>query len=228
MAVIAALTLVAALGLLGLGITVGGLFTTGGRPRTNQPGGQVDTGTPRAQNPTFYPTSVEPPTPTATPVPGRPTTPDDALALADERAIDELNLEADESAQRVPALQGSWVPQVSSKCVGIPVDIGPDWFPDGMDDTPHITIQQLLAFHLSMSQHFGALTVHPTQLGVRIDQATTGPCAGQTIWTSVVPRTFGSAQDANAWCSANLPPIRECGARYVARPGESSTLVLRR
>jgi hypothetical protein len=44
---------------------------------------------------------------------------------------------------------------------------------------------------------------------------------------SIVPHSFGSASDANAWCAANVPPVRECAARYVARPGENSKLVLR-
>jgi hypothetical protein len=107
------------------------------------------------------------------------------------------------------------------------VDLGPGWFPDGNDDTDHVTIQQILGYHLSMHNRFGALTVRPTQLGITSDQATSGPCANLTIWTSVVPQRYGSATDANAWCAANVPPVRECDARYVARPGEKSTQVER-
>jgi hypothetical protein len=124
-------------------------------------------------------------------------------------------------------LAGSWVPQVSSKCVGIRVDIEPSYFPDGVADVEHVTIQQVLAFNLSMHNRFGALTVRPTQLGIDSDRATSGPCAQQAVWTSVVPRQFSSAQDANSWCAANMPPVQECGARYVARSGERSSLVMR-
>jgi hypothetical protein len=157
----------------------------------------------------------------------RPTTPDQALTLTGQQALDELLLEATEAASQVATLAGTWVPQVSSKCVGVSVDIAPDWFPDGVDDTPHVTAQQMLAFHLSLHSRFGAVTLLPTQVGVLRDQATAGPCLGQTVWMSIVAQQFGSAADANAWCEVNMPPVRECGARYVARTGEQSTFVLR-
>lgn len=159
--------------------------------------------------------------------PARPTAPDDALALTDQQATDELTLESTEDGPALAPLAGGWVPQVSNKCVGVQVDIGPNWIPDGQDDTAHVTIQQILGFQLSLHARFGALTVRPTQLGVASDQATSGPCAHLTIWGSVVPQRFSSAGQANAWCNANVPPVRECDARYVARPGERSTQVER-
>jgi hypothetical protein len=78
-----------------------------------------------------------------------------------------------------------------------------------------------------MHRRFGALTVRLKQLGIDSDRATSGLCAQQMVWSSVVPQQFSSAQDANAWCAANVPPVQECGARYVARPGERSSLVMR-
>ena len=156
------------------------------------------------------------------PTPGRPQTPADALALTDGQAATELGTQADENAPAVAALAGSWVPQVDGKCVGVKVDIEPSFVPDGTPETPHVTIQQILAFHLSLHSRFGALTVRQSQLGIGADTATSGPCAGLVIWNSVVPKTFGTAQDANAWCDANVPPVNECLARYVARPGEVS------
>jgi hypothetical protein len=181
---------------------------------------------PSTAQPTPSPTASSSPSPSTT-APGRPLTPDQALLLTDQQALDELTLETGEAAQPVAALAGTWVPQVSTKCVGVTADIGPGWFPDGTDDTPHVTIQQILAFHLSMHNRFGALTVRPTQLGVASDSATSGPCANLVLWSSVVPQSFPSAAAANAWCAVNVPPVRECAARYVARPGERSKQVLR-
>jgi serine/threonine kinase PknH len=213
-------------GLVGLAVAVGALTRTGASHPTQAGGPVTPPATPVATTP--VPAPVDVPSSTAPPSPSRPAAPDDALALTDQQALAELSQEADESiVVPVPVLQGTWVPQVSSKCVGIPVDIGPDWFPDGTDDTPHISIQQLLAFHLSMHGRFGAVTVRPTQVGVRYDRATSGPCSGQQIWMSIVPRSYPDAAGANAWCAENSLPVKECAARYVAGPGQQSTLVLR-
>ena len=116
---------------------------------------------------------------------------------------------------------------MDGKCVCVSVDIQPNYVPDGTPDTPHVTIQQILAFHLSLHKRLNALTVRQRQLGIGGDTATSGPCAGQVIWNSVVPPTFASAQEANAWCGANAPPVHECLARYVARPDEVSRAVER-
>jgi hypothetical protein len=222
---IAAILAVVAVVLVGIGVGMGRISaaTTGAGQR---PGQSTVNPAPTAGTPTT-PVPTEPTSPAPTTPAGRPITPDQALTLTDQQAVTELNLEGTESAPQLATLAGSWVPQVSSKCVGVRVDIQPSWVPDGVDDTEHVTIQQVLAFHLSLHGRFGALTVHPTQVGVTSDRATAGPCAGQDIWTSIVPQSFGSAADANAWCAVNVAPVRECAARYVARPGERSTLVLR-
>lgn len=225
--------LIAALVLLGFGTAVGRLSATNaGNGSSQQNAPAAPPLTPAAALPTVAsPTPSDSPSPSPSPTvsvpPGRPTTPDAALLLTDQQALDELALEASESAAGIPALQGTWVPQVSSKCVGIPVDIGPNWIPDGVDDTPHISIQQILAFHLALHARVTAVTVLPTQLGIPTDRATGGPCNGQIVWMSIVPQTFSNGADANAWCAANVPPVRECLARYVARPGERSQSLLR-
>ncbi len=163
--------------------------------------------------------------PSASPSATRPVVPDLALGLTDAAALGELELQSRDGAPVVAGLAGSWVPQLSFKCPGLRVDLGPNWVPDGVDDTDRVTVQQILAFHLGLRQRFGALTVHPTQLGMTADRGTSGACARQTIWMSVVPQAFGSAQAAKNWCDANALPARECSARYVARPGERSTQV---
>jgi hypothetical protein len=113
-------------------------------------------------------------------------------------------------------LVDSWTPQVSSKCVGIPVDIEPKWIPDGITDTQSVTIQQILAFNLSLHQRFGAITVLQTQIGMGSDSPASGACKGRTVWMSIVPKAFTTAQGATTWCGINVPPADECQARLVA------------
>jgi hypothetical protein len=182
--------------------------TTGPAPTTVSPTTSAPSPTPASQNP-----------------PARPQMPDDALALTSAQAITELTTESNEDASVVDALRGTWVPQVDGKCVGIPVDIQPNWIPDGTIDTPSVTIQEILAFHLSLHSRFGALTVRQTQVGLASDTATSGPCANEIVWFSIVPKPFTSADQANSWCDQNVPPVHECSARYVARPGEQSRAV---
>lgn len=213
--------------LVGLGVGVSLGRTSNDRPDTpGTPGAAINAGaTTGTQSPAIA--TTEPAPPPTTSAPNRPVTPEQALALTDQQALDELNLQVTEAASEVAGLVGAWVPQVSSKCVGVSVDIGPDWVPDGVDDTADVTLQQILAFHVSLHNRFNAVTLLPTQAGLPRDQATSGPCASSTTWMSAVPQRFASAADANAWCAANVPPIRECSARYFAGPGERSTMTLR-
>jgi hypothetical protein len=151
----------------------------------------------------------------------RPTDPDGAMALTDKQATAELNREADEDGDVVAGLAGHWVPQVDGKCVGLTVDIQPSWAPDGKPDTPSVTVQQILAYHLALHQRFEALTARPSQVGDP-DVPTSGPCAGHSLWYSVVTTTFDSDTAANAWCDAHGLPVHECLARYVPKPDESA------
>jgi hypothetical protein len=154
-------------------------------------------------------------------------TPEDALGVSDQQATDELFALASRQHAEVRSYAGHWVPQVSGKCVGLTADLGPDWFPDGVDDSSDITAQQILAFHLSMDQRFRALLVEPVTMGIASNEATTGPCQARRVWMSIVPRAFDSGEAANAWCDINVPPVRECLARYVARGSETSKSMVR-
>jgi hypothetical protein len=170
-------------------------------------------------------TTAAPPVVASTPP--RPTEPAQALALTDPLAGRELSRQVAEDAAGIAGLAGRWVPQVSSKCVGVSVDVGPNWIPDGRSETAHVSVRQILAFHLSLRSRFGARTVLPRQLGIARDAPESGPCAHRPVWMSVVPEPFDTAADANSWCAGNVPPVRECQARYVAPPGERSTTVPR-
>ena len=177
-------------------------------------------GSPSASNPVVEPTPAETsvPSPTVDSSPSAETATDPASALnaTASGAASQLLATSEQSAPLLQPLVGSWAPQVSSKCVGIAVDIKPKWIPDGVTDTQSVTIQQILAFNLSLHQRFGAITVLPTQVGFSSDRPGSGACKGETVWMSIVPNAFTSAQDATAWCGVNVPPADECFARLVA------------
>jgi hypothetical protein len=153
-----------------------------------------------------------------------PTGPDALAALDEAEARARLRRQAAADAGQIVALAGSWVPQVSSKCAGLKVDIGPDWEPNGRAETGSVTTAQIAAFHTALHDRFGALTARPTTVGIERDKGTRGGCAGLQVWMSLVPKSFADPASANAWCDANNVPVHECGARLVA-PGDKSRFV---
>lgn len=144
------------------------------------------------------------------------TDPASALNATTGESASQLLAASKEGAPQLQSLVGSWAPQVSSKCVGIPVDIEPRWIPDGVTDIQSVSIQQILAFNLSLKQRFGAVTVLPTQIGMSSDRPRVGACKGQTVWMSMVPKQFAHAADASRWCAVNIPPADECQPRFVS------------
>lgn len=179
-------------------------------------------------SPVAAPSTPAPSQPTAAPAPSassRLSGPVQALALSAAGAEWELDRQTSENAAAAADLRGAWVPQVSSKCVGVKADIGPDWTPDGRAETSAITVQQILAFNLALADRFGAVTVRQADLGITEGSAA-GACTGKKVWMSIVPDSYSSPIDANAWCAQHVPLKGECFARYVARPGEKSASVL--
>src|SRR5665647_1594936 len=180
----------------------------------------VASGSPSASNPVVEPTPVATSVPSTTVDPSTraatATDPASALKLTASGAASQLLATSQQNATLLQPLVGSWAPQVSSKCAGIPVDIQPRWIPDGVTDTQSVTIQQILAFNLSLQQRFGAITVLPMQIGISSDRPGSGACQGQTVWMSIVPNAFTNSKDAAAWCGINVPPADECYVRLVA------------
>jgi hypothetical protein len=146
-----------------------------------------------------------------------------AMALSVASATSQLSKVAQQGAPAMNKVLGKWVPQLSSKCVGISVDIGPNWFPDGKSETARVTAQQLLAYNLALRERFGAVTIKPTAIGINRDKPTSGACRGQATWMSVLPIGFSDAASANAWCSQKSWPAKECQARYVAAVGSGKS-----
>ena len=167
------------------------------------------------------PADTRVPSPTVNPSPSAATGTDPASTrnVTASEAASQLLAASKQGASRLQPLVGSWVPQVSSKCVGIPVDVEPKWIPNGVTDIQSVTIQQILGFNLSLQQRFGAITVLPTQVGISSDVPGSGACKGQTVWMSIVPKLFTHAKGATRWCSINVPPAGECQARLVSARG---------
>jgi len=161
------------------------------------------------------------PAPTASPTPTA-LTPETALLLDPATAQRELQTLVQAEAATVASLAGSWVPQVSSKCPGLAVDIEPAFVPDGEVDTAAVTAPQILAFHLALTSRYGAVTTTAAVLG---SESLPSICSADTLWVSLVPQRFAAADPALAWCAAGGIPVDECGARRVVPAGTDGTVV---
>jgi len=154
-----------------------------------------------------------------------PTTPAEALTLSTTQAATGLDWLVDRDRPAVADLADSWVPQVSSKCAGLTVDLGPGYQPDGIVDTTGVTEPQILALHVALSQRYGAVTTTPEILGIKRSPSV---CKGQPLWISLVPQRQPSAQRALQWCADAGFPVQECAARWVVPPGATGTRVVNR
>lgn len=114
--------------------------------------------------------------------------PTPAAALEAQRADD---------AATVETLVGQWVPQVSAKSVGLVVD--------------GVTFdeQRILADYQALAQRY------PDAVLLRSADYTSFRAAG--FWVTVVPRTFPSAADANAWCDGEGFASEDCFAKRLSR-----------
>lgn len=146
-----------------------------------------------------------------------------ALALSADTAASQLAKNATRGNPSMDRLRNAWVPQLSSKCTGIPVDIGPNWVPDGTAEVRKVTAQQILAYQLTLTERFGAVTITPKAIGIARDKPTTGVCKGKITWMSIFPTRFSDASSANAWCARQGWPVGECQARLVAAPGSGAS-----
>jgi len=114
---------------------------------------------------------------------------------------------------------GNWVPQASSKCTGLDVDIE-GGKPNGTTDTYSVSTPQILAFHLSLRDKYRAVNTEWSSLS---DRATTGPCTGKDVWVALIPRTYATAGMALDVCEEYGFPYGECAARYVPLDSSEQT-----
>jgi hypothetical protein len=177
-------------------------------------------------------TSAAPSPPVASPTPPkvrhRPArfTPSSALRLTTAEAIGILTADVRRDRSAVSGLSGWWVPQVSSKCAGLDVDLGPHFRPDGVVDTYGVSEQQILAMHTALRERYSAVTTTAADLGVR--SLMPAPCSSRNLWVSLVPERFGTAAGALAWCDQQSIPVGECGARLVMPAGVPGTRLMLR
>lgn len=142
-------------------------------------------------------------------------TADQAMALGTKAARKELARRRNDDVSRLDAMYYSWVPQLSSKCEGLRVDIKPDWVPDGRRETPSVSAQQILAFHLTLAERFDGVLVEDSDIGRGGSYRCDSP-----IWLALAGRTFNTADAANRWCDREGFPSGECFARRVVPAGE--------
>jgi hypothetical protein len=155
-----------------------------------------------------------------------PLTPMSALRLTSAEATFRLGSAARRDRSAVAGLSGWWVPQVSSKCAGLDVDLGPNFQPDGVLDTYNVSEQQILALHLALGERYSAVTTTAADLGV--SSLLPSACSSRTLWVSLVPRRFPTGTDALTWCDQESIPVGECGARLVKPPGVPGTRLMLR
>jgi hypothetical protein len=155
-----------------------------------------------------------------------PHAPASALRLTSAQAATKLATFAQRDGALVANLSGWWVPQVSSKCAGLDVDLGPNFQPDGVVDTYGVSEQQILALHIALAGRYAAVTTTAAALGVQ--SALPSVCSSHTLWVSLVPQRFGTGADALTWCDEESIPVGECGARFVMPAGVSGTRLMLR
>lgn len=154
------------------------------------------------------------PTPMATSL-----TASQAAKFGAARAERELSALRREGRKELKRFHYRWIPQVSSKCKGLLVDIKPRWTADGNADTDSVTVPQILAFHLALAQRFDAFTVYDKDISVNPQDL----CTGRRMWFSLVPKSFASSGRALKWCRKQGFPEGECGARFVVPTGKPGT-----
>jgi hypothetical protein len=190
------------LAIVGLGVTLAVMLT--GRNRETATDHTPTTSRlpePTDPSPTQPTDSVTTPTVTVTvtvtvttPTVAPPPPPTVTMAPLD--AVAQLNAYVAQDEGRVASeLEGHWVPQLSTKWVGVQ-DQGITW------DAPAI-----LAEHERLRQQYDAVIVDSSQWGFRRKGA----------WVTLAPVPFDSGDAANAWCVAQGRSRNDCFAKLIHR-----------
>ena len=169
--------------------------------------------------------------PTGTPTPVRtPLSVESAQALSDDEAaalLTDLRLQDGAVIAAIP--DGSWVPQVSSKCGAL---TQADWmddsqrigFPDGSAEPfpGGLGSQRILAYHLAQAERFDGVVL--AQMPDVSGSATAPAVCGDTeLWVSLVSSVVEASnwQGVLEWCDQQQLPVDECAARRVNPTGTS-------
>jgi hypothetical protein len=117
-----------------------------------------------------------------------------------------LEHEADGDRQQVEALVGSWVPQLSSKTVGLEAD-------------------GITYGYSEILDHFNWLKArYPQALLLRSDGYASFEMSG--YWIIVMPVTYTSGAEANSWCDYEGIDPDNCFAKLLRHTGEASGTTL--
>lgn len=114
-------------------------------------------------------------------------------------AAEALQQQADNDRQNVEALVGYWVPQLSSKTVGLAAD----GITYGDED---------------ILDHFRSTQArYPQALLLRSDDYTSFKLNG--YWVIVIPARYSSGADANSWCDTEGIDADNCFAKLLTHSG---------
>ncbi len=119
----------------------------------------------------------------------------------------DLQRQVDADRDAAEGLVGNWVPQLSSKRLGL-------------------TVHGVTFDYSAILADFQALRARfPQSVLIRSDDYTSYQSPG--YWVTVLAQTFPSADDANAWCDANGFAVEDCFAHRLSHtegPAGSSKL----
>ena len=122
--------------------------------------------------------------------------------LEETAAKDSLRWQADHDKSSVKGVSGKWVPQLSSKKSGMVAD--------GITWDNRATLQEFLKLRQKYSD---AKLLYSDEWPV-FD-------SGGQYWVTIVATPYGSADEANAWCSAEGFDADHCFAKYIDTKGPS-------
>lgn len=127
--------------------------------------------------------------------------------------------------------EGSWVPQLSSKCAALRNADLEDahhrlGFPDGRTESygRGLGAERIRAFHLALVRRFGdsagVVLTSPKALGIEENPSV---CGNTAMWITLAAKVQSpSSAPILAWCDSQKLPPAECGARRVAPNGSSA------
>ena len=142
-------------------------------------------------------------------------------------ATEQLRVLADEGAEQLATIaDGTWMPQVSSKCGPLTATDYEDasgriGWPDGsQEDFPNgLTDEEILAFHVGLTARLGLTTsdvILVTPDGLGIGGPPPAACGSAPIWISLVAsEQYATQEGALDYCTGSGLPPGECAARSV-------------
>lgn len=195
-----------------------------GRPDDTERVAATSSTTTSTSVPVTTSTEVVPPAPVtvtsnAAPVPALTSAPTTAPQpanryMSEADALYGLQAKVDGDRAAAEELVGSWVPQISSKRIGLDV-------PD--DDRGPYTAAMVLSDHLAYEDRY-----EPEGSGVLAIQAEDFNFKVPGYVVTIVALPFSTGAEANSWCDDHGIGVDDCFAKHLAHDGDWKGSVLRR